>query len=140
MDINKCMEVLHDIGKKEALNKGCLDRAIIIYCILKQENKNSNPEIKNLNGDHVTILNNLVYDSRKYNKPIPKKLYEDNERRKNPSLEWIDSKDYIDKNHAIKNIFKYLKEIGNEEFQNKIIPIVNSQYDFEGKKWIDDKN
>jgi len=86
MDIQEALEKLHKVYLEGAVNLGCVDRAIILYYIIKSKDLNPFPRLisfrdgkgeKIIPSHAVVILNNVVYDSNiePSNNPIKLKDY-----------------------------------------------------------------
>jgi len=132
MDFEVILRKLHEDYNKDKTH-GCLERAIIIYCFLK--NNGLNPEIISFSflsqgieiTHHVVIENNKIYDFNKSIFPIGYDEYKKEKENKHINIKWENSRNFILKNHLIKDSLIYLSGF-DEEFQNEIMPLINKEY------------
>src|SRR3989344_6466245 len=123
MEIMQVVEILHkDYERNRA--EGCLDRAIILFCAMK--NNGLNPKIehfyyKQVDGKeythHFVVLENEVYDCNEEVTPTYVLEYKKRKERSHPELRWGNSNTLIRDNYLVSDLLFYSERF-DEAFRN----------------------
>lgn len=140
IEISTSLKKLYQDSKNQNTNIGCIDRATILYYIMKS--KNLNPKIKRFyfkdNGQitipHcVIVINNMVYDTniKESQNPLEFSKYEEMQKGKNnpkSNLIWEDwEKSTARQDYIIPNLWDYLDNF-DEELQKELRPLIKKEY------------
>ncbi len=141
MEINIAMMKLHDEYKKGDPRLGCVDRAHILYHIMKKKDLNPERKLFSFQNDQgkkiilshcVIVESGMIYDANLegWQNPIEFSKYDEMKRGLHPNLNlvWVDwEESQSSKNYFVDWLWDYLASV-DEELMNEVKPLIEAEY------------